>query len=152
MVQEAEIYYRTSGKDGCPSLERLTGGTIDIYEWLEFEFYELLWFWNNQSDDTKTILGQWLGVLHRVGSDVCYWTLSEKGKVLSQTKVQNLTSEEPRDSDVQERIRDYHGSLEDALRSEDFGTSLDVYDSFINDDEDGIDKGDPNKEGYQGPT
>ena len=31
------------------------------------------------------------------------------------------------------------------------GTSLDGYDSFINDDEEGIAKGDPNKEGYQGP-
>ena len=48
-------------------------------------------------------------------------------------------------------IRDYHGSLEDGLGSEDFGTSLDGYDSFINYDEEGIDKGDPNEEGYQGP-
>ena len=32
-----------------------------------------------------------------------------------------------------------------------FGTSLDGYDSFINVDEEGIAKGDPNEEGYQGP-
>ena len=49
------------------------------------------------------------------------------------------------------RIRDYHGSLEDALGSEYFGTSLDGYESFINDDEEGISKGDPNEEEYQGP-
>ena len=60
--------------------------------------------------------------------------LSEKVKVLSQTTVQHLTEEEPRDPDVQEHNRDYHGSLEDALGSEDFGTSLDGYDSFVNDD------------------
>ena len=48
-------------------------------------------------------------------------------------------------------MRDYHGYLEDVLGSEDFGTRLDEYDSFINDDEEGIAKGDPNKEGYQGP-
>ena len=30
MVWEAEIYYRISGKDGRPSLERLTEYTIDI--------------------------------------------------------------------------------------------------------------------------
>ena len=45
--------------------------------------------------------------------------------VLSQTTVQNLTAEEARYPDVQERIRDYHDYLEDVLRREKFGTSLD---------------------------
>ena len=111
---------------------------------MEFEFYDLVWFWNNQSDDTKPMLGRWLGVSHRVGSALCYWIISEKGKVLSQTTVQHLTAEEPRDPNIQERIRYYHGSLEDELVSEDFGTSLDGYGSFINDYEEGIAKGDPN--------
>ena len=76
MVWEAAIYSRTTGKDGHPALERLTGDTIDIYEWLEFEFYEIVWFWNNYSDDTKPMLGLWLGVSHRGGSNLCYWMLS----------------------------------------------------------------------------
>ena len=79
------------------------------------------------------MLGRWLGVSHRVEGDLCYCIISYKGKVLSITIVQHLTTEEPRDPDVQERIRDYHGSLEDALGSEDFGTSLDEYDSLMND-------------------
>ena len=97
-------------------------------------------------------MGRWLGVSYRVRSVLWYWILSDKGKVLYQTTVQNLTSEELIDPDVQERIRDYHGYLEDALGSEDFGTSLDGYDSLINNDEEGIAKGDPNEEVYQGPT
>ena len=40
MVYEAEIYSRTAGKDGRPALEQLTGDTIYISEWLEFEFYD----------------------------------------------------------------------------------------------------------------
>ena len=108
-------------------------------------------FWNNQSDDTKPMLGLWLGLSHRVGSSLCYCNLSEKGKILSQTTVQHITAEEPRDTDVQELIRDYHGFLEDVLGSKDFGTSLDGYESFMNDDEEGIAKFDTNKEGYQGP-
>ena len=40
--------------------------------------------------------------------------------------------------------------LEAALVIEDFGTSLDVYNSFINDDEEGTAKGDPNEEEFQG--
>ena len=76
----------------------------------------------------------WIGVSHRVRSALCYWILSEKGKVLSRTTIQHLTADKPMDPKVQERIHDYHGSLEDALGSEDFGTILDGYESFINDD------------------
>ena len=61
-----------------------------------------------------------------------------------------MIAEESRDTDVQERIRVFFCSLEDSLGSDDFCTSLDGYDSFINDDEEGIAKGDPNEEGYQG--
>ena len=104
-----------------------------------------MWFWNNQQDDTNSIFRLWLGVSHRDGSDICYWIISEKIRVLSQIAVQHLTDEEPRDPDVQERIRDYHGSMEYVIGSEDFGTSLDGYDSLINGDEGGIDKGDTNK-------
>ena len=36
MVCEAKIYSRTAGKYGRPSLEQLTGDTVDISEYLEF--------------------------------------------------------------------------------------------------------------------
>ena len=57
MVWEAQIYSYTAGKDGLPALEQLTGDTIYISEWLEFELYDLVWFWTNQSDDTNPMLG-----------------------------------------------------------------------------------------------
>ena len=70
-----------------------------------------MWFGNNHSDDTNTMLVRWLGLSHRVVSAICYWIIIEKVKVLYRTTFQHLTAEEPRDPDVQERIRDYHGSL-----------------------------------------
>ena len=75
-----------------------------------------------------------MGVPHRVGSVICFFILSEKGKVLSHTTVHNLTDDEPRYNNVQERIRYYHGLLETALLSEEFCTNLDGYDYFIYDD------------------
>ena len=111
MVWESEIYSCTSGKDGHPALERLTGDKIYISEWLKFEFYDLVWFWDNQSDDTRSMLVRWICVSHKVINALFYWIISEKEKVLSRTTVQNLTTEEPRDPDVQEGIRDYHGSM-----------------------------------------
>ena len=66
-------------------------------------------------------------------------------KVLSKTTVQNLIADKPRDPKIQERIRDYHGFLEATLGSEDFGTSLYGYESFINNYEYCTEKGDPNE-------
>ena len=42
MVWEVEIYYNTAGKYGFPDLLRLTDDIIDISEWVEFEFYDLV--------------------------------------------------------------------------------------------------------------
>ena len=77
--------------------------------------------------------------------------LSIRKERLLCTTIHHLTADEPRYTDVQEQIHGYHGFLEDALGSEEFGTSLDEYDSFIDDDEESIANGDPNEEGYQGP-
>ena len=37
------------------------------------------------------------------------------------------------------------------MGSKDFGTGLGVYDSFIDEFDDGINKGDPNEDEYKGP-
>ena len=94
MVWEYEIYSPISGKDMCPDLELLTCDTLENSEWLEFKFYDLVSFWNNQEDDTKRMLVKWLGVSHRVGSAICYCIISEKGKVLSRTTGYHLTVDE----------------------------------------------------------
>ena len=44
MVLEAGIYPRTAGKDGNPALEQLTGGAIDIPEWLNLSSMTLCGF------------------------------------------------------------------------------------------------------------
>ena len=76
MVWEVDIYSLTTGKDWRLALERLTYGTVDISECPEFEFYDLVWFWNNQLDDTKPMLGRWIGLSHRVGNMLYYYIIS----------------------------------------------------------------------------
>ena len=85
-----------------------------------------------------------MGVSHRVVSELCYWTLRKKGKVISHTTIKNLTADKPRVPNDKNRIHDYHESLEGAIVSYYFGTSLDGYNYFINDDEEVTAKGDPN--------
>ena len=64
----------------------------------------------------------------------CERLRSEIGKVISCTTFKQINGDKPRDNNIQERIRDFHESLEDTILIKYFGTSLDGYESFINDD------------------
>ena len=90
-----DIQNRTSNSarglnNRCP-LEKITGETIDISEYLDFGFYDWVWFRENAGlGETK--LGRWLGVSHRVGTLMSFWVLTSNGKVLSRTTVQRVTN------------------------------------------------------------
>ena len=77
------------GDDLIPGLEKITGETVDITEYLDFAFWDLVWFPSNMEDGP--CLGQWLGVSHRVGSALCYHILKSNGKIESRTIVQHVT-------------------------------------------------------------
>ena len=62
-------------------MEILTGETVNISECMEFDFYGLCWYWDNQTDNIAGKIGIWIGASHRVGSALCYWVLNEKGNI-----------------------------------------------------------------------
>ena len=76
--------------------EALTSDTPNITEWLDFGFYDLVWYFvpTNEPTSSPRSLGWWLGVSHCIGSALCYWILTKSGKVLSSTSVQHVTNEE----------------------------------------------------------
>ena len=117
-------------------MERVTGDSIDISEWLEFEFYDLCWYWDNQQDTKEAKIGRWLGVSHRVGSALCYWILTEKGQILSRTTVQHVTREEVQNPGIQQAIREYHTTLYQIIGAEEFVSDMDGFSDFVNDDVD----------------
>ena len=133
-VWECEIYSRTAGRDGRTGLERITGDTVDISEWLEFEFYDIVRYWDNRENETKDSVGRWLGVSHHVGSALCYWILTNKGTVISRTTVQHWTEDEVRNPETQSRFREYHEQLKLALGSEQFIHSNEDLEYFVRDD------------------
>ena len=76
MVHIAEVRSRIArGKEGVPGLKWILGQTIDISEYMDFDFYDLVWYWDekktNMTED-QAKLGRWLGVSHRVGTDMSY--------------------------------------------------------------------------------
>ena len=67
------------GLDGKCPLERVTGESIDISEYLDFGFYDWAWYKENAAlGETK--LGRWLGVSHRIGTLMSFWVLTKAAK------------------------------------------------------------------------
>ena len=47
LVYEGKLLTRMSrGNDGRSGYKQVTGETPDISEWLDFEFYDLVWWWD----------------------------------------------------------------------------------------------------------
>ena len=88
-------------------MEKLTGDTIDISEWLDFEFYDLVWFWDDRDNENKPSIG----CSHHVGSTLCFYILADKGEVISRTTVQFIPRDEFLKQEVEQSVRDYHSSL-----------------------------------------
>ena len=78
------------GRNGRTRIEEVTGNTPDISEWLDFDFYDRVWWMDTKKPSTtndNVTLGRWLGISHKIGSDMCYWVLTVSGNVIARTTV-----------------------------------------------------------------
>ena len=117
-----DIQNRTSnssrGLDGRCPLEKLTGETVDISEYLDFGFYDWVWYRENAGlGETK--IGRWLGVSHRVGTLMSFWVLASTGKVLSRTTVQRMTQLEMQLDENKTRVKGYTDKLTERIGGND---------------------------------
>ena len=105
----------------------LTGDTPNITEWMDFGFYDLVWYFipTNEPTSSPRSLGRWLGVSHRVGSALCYWILTKSCKVISSTSVQHVTNEEQREPNLVAQITMFNSLVNTRLDDTNF-TSNDL--------------------------
>jgi hypothetical protein len=99
--------------------EEVTGQTPDISEWLDFEFYDLVWWLDrptkpNFTDNVRRS-ARWIGVSHRVGSDMSYWLITESGKIISKTSVKHVIRDDYLQADKWKEIDDFNLRLEASL-------------------------------------
>ena len=64
IVNESEIMSRMSRGGRRPGLEVLTADSVDISEYTDFEFYDLIWYWDNPEAIDNPCIGRLLGVSH----------------------------------------------------------------------------------------
>jgi hypothetical protein len=71
----------TFNLDGRTLMEQITGKTLGISEYLNFKFYDWIWYKDNAGLGENKI-GRWLGVAHQVGNLMSYWILAITGHVI----------------------------------------------------------------------
>ena len=84
-------YTSAGGLDGSIPITKVTGDTTDISEYLDFGFYDQVWYRDNAGLG-PTMPGQWLGVAESQGNLMCYSILNQNAQVVSRSSVQRVTS------------------------------------------------------------
>jgi hypothetical protein len=141
LVYESSILNRIPrGSQQRTGLEMVTGQTPDISEWIDFEFYDRVWFYDQKKmemDDAGRKLARWLGVAHCVGSDLSYWLLLPSGKVIARTIVQHVTREDILNDDVRRQVEAFDSDVEERLDDQRF-VAQDPDATFFLQDEDDV--------------
>ena len=120
-VWEAEVISRTvTPTFKRTGIEKITGDTPDISEWLDFSFYDLVWFWDTPGNDDNPKLGRFLGVAHRIRSNLCYWVLKANGQILARSTVQHVTKEDLQLLETKQKIEEFDKALRDRLNDANF--------------------------------
>ena len=118
----AKIMQRTASYsgtlDGRTPLEDLTGETPDISEYLDFGFYDWVWYKENAGIG-ESKLGKFIGISSNVGSLMSYWVLPSSGKPESRTTVQRVTELELQEDANRARITAYNAKLQQKLKHAD---------------------------------
>ena len=89
------------GLNGCIPITYVTGETYDITEYLDFGFYDEVWY-NDNAGLSPPLPGRWLGVSHRTGRLMCYHILNQNGSIVSRSTVQRITNLEKQTAPVKD--------------------------------------------------
>jgi hypothetical protein len=126
------------GQDNRPGIERITGNTVDISEWLNFDFYGHMWYWDQKKmdmTDEQAKLGRWLGIAQRVGSDMTYWILTESGKVIARSTVQHIAVSDMATDEMKNRVHAFDLRLIERLTDDAFVIPLPDGIFYLQDDD-----------------
>ena len=126
---------------GRTPLESVTGKMPDISEYCDFDFYDLVWYFPDvhpSISQENRALGRWLGVSHRIGSDMCYWILTKNGNVVADTTVQHVIRDEQLDPDIKQDIDAFNLAVNERLSDHNF--MIPNVAPFALEDEDDFDK------------
>ena len=141
LIYESNILNRIPrGQQPCSGIEMMTGEMPDISEWIDFEFYDRVWYYDQKKieiDGSGRRLASRLGAAHHVGSDLCYWLLLQPGKVIARTTVQHVVRDDYLNDDVKSEIERFDQTVEERMSDQNFILD-DLHGFYIQDKPDDI--------------
>jgi hypothetical protein len=102
---------------GRTPYEMVTGHTPDISEYLDFAWYDTIWYYDQDTPfpASPRKLGKWLSVAHRVGQALCYYILTAQGQPIVRSSIQPVTKEEWRMDTIKEQVQELNKSIIDKI-------------------------------------
>jgi hypothetical protein len=142
LVHQGELMSRMARGGTCRmGYEDVIGETPDISEWLDFDFFDRIWYHDppgTMAETTEEIrkLGRWLGVANRVGSALTYWVLTKAGKVIARSTIQHVTMQEELSEDIAQSIKLFDEMVTERLDDTNFVIDNMIHGENILQDED----------------
>jgi hypothetical protein len=114
----SRTHLRAHTINGGVPLQGITGDTIDISNYLEFGFYDRVWYIDN-GGMAEIKPGRWLGVAENLGSIMTYYVLQQNGKIVARSTVWNPTNLEQQTDDVKATFKAFDDEIAQRKGSED---------------------------------
>ena len=97
----------------------MTGKTVDILEYIDFGFYDRVWYHENAGLGER-LHSRWLGVSHRIGSLISYYILTQNVSVISRTTVQRCTNLEVQIDYHKALFAEYYSEIRRRFKEDNF--------------------------------
>jgi hypothetical protein len=122
---------------GRTPYEVLTGNTPDISEFLEFRWFQPIWYYEpSVFPEQNRLMARWLGVAQRVGQAMCFWLLPSSGAPIARTTIQAIAEEELSRDETKQMIDAFDKLINENNKNDSPRTSLHLYreDEIIDED------------------
>jgi len=113
---------------GRTPFEMVTGNTPYISEYIAFQWYQPVWYYDTTSFPEATKhMARWIGVAHNVGQAMCFWLLPISGVPIARSTVQGITEVELRNPEIIDALQKMDESIHNKLgaHDDDFPFELD---------------------------
>ena len=130
----------TAYLDGQTPFDKLLGETPDISEYLDFGWYDWVWYKENAGLDAPR-LGKFLGIAESASNIMLYYILTKSGNPVIAGIVQRVTELEKQTEANQQRIKEFNDKIMDKFKEGGLSTDedkpkLEDWADLLEDDED----------------
>jgi len=93
--------------EGRTPYEAIHGHTPDISSIVAFNFYEPVWYYDQQAEypKPKRKLARWLGEAYNIGQAMCYWVVPKSGIPIARSTVQGIPREVTDTTEFKEELK-----------------------------------------------